>query len=182
MSPSHRQFFSHLHCSICASPSLSWKAAAGPCTDAGPLRESHAMLQVHHWIRMWIFSRIPTLVFCMPMTMVVAWVSFVVDPPTSTPTFFRPCSNDPPLVAHVGVSFSLSFLPVRACRRRFLTDLDRTFLVGIGGWPCSAPPLLPPTTQTRTAVGKGCSRDRVGRTPPRPDHSRRALLVPQQPS
>ena len=99
---------------------------------------------------MWIFSRIHLLAFCMLMTMVVAWVSFVVDPLTSTPTFFRPCSNDPPLVAHVGVSFSLSFLPVRACRRRFLTDLDRTFLVGIGGWPCSAPPLLSSHTDTHS--------------------------------
>lgn len=176
MSPSHRQFFSHLHRSICAPPSLSWKAAAGPCTDAGPLRESQALLRVLHRIWMWIFSRIPTLAFCMPITMAVAWVSFLVDPVTSTPTFSRPWSSDRPLVTHVGVSFSLSFLPVRACRRRFLTDVDRTFLVGNGGWPCSPP------TPTGTAVRKGCSRDRVGRTPPRPDHSRRALLVPQQPS
>lgn len=68
------------------------------------------MLQVHRWIWMWIFSRIPTLVFCMPMTMVVAWVSFLVDPLTSTPTFSRPWSSDPPPRDPRGCFF-FSFVP-----------------------------------------------------------------------
>ena len=170
MSPSHRQVFSHLHRSICSSPSLSWKAAAGPCTDAGPLRESHAMLQVHHWIRMWIFSRIPTLVFCMPMTMVVAWVSFVVDPPTSTPTFFRPCSNDPPPRDPRGCFF-FSFVPSGPGLSPKVPHRPRPYIPRRHRWMallCSTP--APPHHTDTDSRGKGlftCSGG-ANSTPPRP--------------